>query len=107
LYPVQGSVNGLTANFIVDTGATNTTLSAELASRLGIHSCVANSVVSTANGIANHCRVIVSSLIFAGFNFRDILVSVSPIMQGPSLIGNDILSIFKIEQEQGLMVLSR
>lgn len=107
VYAVGGSVNNQPTEFLIDTGATNTTLSGELAYRLGLHTCQIVSQVSTANGITGNCRVTVSTLSFAGFNYYNITVNVSPNMKGASLIGNDITSMLKIAQNNGFMSISR
>jgi clan AA aspartic protease (TIGR02281 family) len=107
IYSLPGSVNGKSLTFAVDTGASATTICGDDAARLGIHSCVATGVASTANGLAAHCRITVSSLSFAGFNFFNVAVNVAPAMKGMNLIGNDLLSKFKIEQQGGVMILSK
>ncbi|MGB7596392.1 MAG: retropepsin-like aspartic protease [Gallionella sp.] len=107
LYAVGGSVNNQPTEFLIDTGATNTTLSGELAYRLGLRTCQIVGQVNTANGITGNCRVTVSILSFAGFNYSNITVNVSPNMKGASLIGNDITSTLKIAQNNGFMSISR
>ena len=107
IYSLHGSINGKSLTFAVDTGASATTICGEDAARLGIHSCVATDVASTANGLAAHCRITVSSLSFAGFNFFNVTVNVAPAMKGMNLIGNDLLSKFRIEQQGGVMILSK
>jgi aspartyl protease family protein len=107
IYSLPGSVNGNSVTFAVDTGASVTTISGDDAFRLGIRSCVATDVTSTANGLAANCRFTVSSLSFAGFNFSKVTVNVAPAMKGMNLIGSDLLSKFKIEQQGGVMILSK
>lgn len=107
LFWAKGSVNGLPANFIVDTGATNTTLSGDLAYRLGMRNCVPAGMVSTANGTTSFCRVTVSRLSVAGFNFSNVSVVVNPTMRGEPLFGNDLLNQFTIQQQGDLLTLSR
>lgn len=107
LYSLPGSVNGNSLTFAVDTGASATTISGDDAYRLGIRSCVAAAVTRTANGLAANCRIIVSSISFAGFNFSNVTVNVAPAMKGINLIGSDLLSNFKIEQQGGVMILSK
>jgi clan AA aspartic protease (TIGR02281 family) len=107
LFTLPGSVNGNSVTFAVDTGASATTISGDDAYRLGIHSCEATAVIRTANGLAGNCRIKVSSVSFAGFNFSNVTVNVAPAMKGINLIGSDLLSNFKIEQQSGVMILSR
>jgi aspartyl protease family protein len=107
LYSLPGSVNGNSVTFAVDTGASSTTISGDDAYRLGIHSCAATAVTRTANGLAANCRIKVSSVSFAGFNFSNVTVNIAPAMKGINLIGSDLLSNFKIEQQGGVMILSK
>ena len=107
VYSLPGSINGRSVNFIVDTGASFTTISGDFARTLGINDCVQVGVTHTANGDAPMCRVKVTSLSFGGFNYSDISISLNPTMQGVALLGNDLLSGFKVNQQAGVMVLSK
>jgi aspartyl protease family protein len=107
IYTLPGSVNGNSLTFAVDTGASATTISGDDAYRIGMRSCVADAVVSTSNGLTTNCRLTVSSLSFAGFNFSNVTVNVAPAMKGMNLIGSDLLSKFKIEQQGNVMILSK
>jgi aspartyl protease family protein len=107
IYSLPGSINGRSVNFIVDTGASFTTISGDFAKTLGINNCIQVGVTHTANGDAPMCRVNISSLSFGGFNYSNISVSLSPNMQGIALIGNDLLSRLKVNQQAGVMVISK
>lgn len=107
VYSVIGSVNSQPTEFLIDTGASNTTITGELAYRLGVHTCQTVGQINTANGSAGVCRVTVSNLSFAGFNYSNIDVSVSPNMKGASLIGNDLTSKLRMTQNNGVMTISR
>lgn len=107
IYSLPGSINGRSVNFIVDTGASFTTISGDFARSLGINNCVQVGVTHTANGDAPMCRVKVDSLSFGGFNYSDLSISLNPTMQGAILLGNDLLSGFKVNQQAGVMVLSK
>ncbi len=106
-FSMPGSINGQGTIFTVDTGATFTTISGDFASKLGIHSCAAVGITHTANGDAPMCRVTVSSMSAGGFNFSNITISLNPTMQGGALLGNDLLSGFKVNQQANVMVLSK
>lgn len=106
-FSMPGSINGLSANFTVDTGASATVISGDIASKLGIHSCMPVGVSHTANGDAPTCRVKVTSMNVGGFNYSNISVFLNPTMQGGALLGNDLLSGFKIDQHADVMVLSK
>lgn len=107
VFRAAGAVNNTPVNFIVDTGATNTTLSFDAAQKIGIRDCTPAGIAKTGNGSAIFCRVAVSRLTFAGFDFVNVSISVQPAMQGESLLGNDLLKQFTIRQEGNLMTLSR
>jgi predicted aspartyl protease len=61
----------------------------------------------TAGGTVPTCSLMVSSLSFGGFIFSNVQVILSPSMQGDVLLGQDLLFGFKIEQHNGVMVLSK
>lgn len=107
IYSLPGSINGRSVNFIVDTGASFTTISGDFARQLGINKCLQVGVTHTANGDAPMCRVTVSSLSFGGFNYSNLTISLNPTMQGVALLGNDLLSGFKVNQQSGVMILSK
>jgi aspartyl protease family protein len=106
-FSMPGSVNGQRTTFTVDTGATFTTISGDFAYKLGIHNCTPVGVSHTANGDTPTCRVTVSSLSVGGFDFSNITIYLNPTMQGGALLGNDLLSGFKVNQQANVMVISR
>jgi clan AA aspartic protease (TIGR02281 family) len=108
VYNVQGALNGLPVSFLLDTGASLTSVSGDSAYALGIKTCDIAGYTSTANGQAPVCRAVISSLSFGGFTFSNLPVLVTPGMRGQSLIGNDLLSKFRIEHSAGgSLILSR
>jgi aspartyl protease family protein len=106
-FSLPGSINGRNTTFLVDTGANKTVISGDFANKLGIHTCVQNGVSKTAGGTVPTCGLTVSSLSFGGFNFSNVSVILSPSMQGDVLLGQDLLFGFKVEQHNGVMVLSK
>jgi aspartyl protease family protein len=106
-FSVPGAINGVSTRFTVDTGATFTTLSGDYAYKLGIHDCVPVGISRTANGDTATCRVTVATLSFGGFNYSNVTVYINPAMQGVTLLGNDLLSGFRIHHENNVMVLSK
>lgn len=54
-YAVDGTVNEIPLTFMVDTGASITTVTKEFAAQAGLRNCVPHQV-STANGIATACQ---------------------------------------------------
>lgn len=106
-FSLMGVVNGQPVNFMLDTGASFTTISGDLAYRLGVRSCVPAGVFKTGNGNSAYCRITLSRLSVAGFNFVNVSVAVSPAMSTDALFGNDLLSHFLVIQKNGVMTLSR
>lgn len=106
-FSMPGSINGQSTTFTVDTGANVTVISGDIASKLGIRGCVAVGVSHTANGDTPTCRVKVSSMNVGGFRYSNLSVYLNPTMQGGALLGNDLLSGFKIDQHADVMVLSK
>jgi len=107
VFKAAGSVNSQPVEFVIDTGASVTTLSGDIASRLGLTNCVDMGVAHTANGQTTICRVTLSRLTVAGFNFANIQVAVSPNMRGAGLLGNDLLKQFNVNLQGNLLTLSR
>ena len=107
VYFLPGTINGMSVKFVVDTGASMTSISGDFARQLGISTCEKAGVTHTANGDTPSCIVKVASLSFGGFNYSDLNVSLNPNMQGVALLGNDLLSGFKVSQQGGVMVLSK
>lgn len=107
VFKAAGSVNDQPVDFIVDTGASVTTLSGDIANRLGLRDCVAAGFANTANGQTVICRVTLAKLSVAGFNFANIQVAVSPNMKGVGLLGNDLLKQFNVSLQGDLLTLSK
>jgi clan AA aspartic protease (TIGR02281 family) len=107
IFHTEGSVNGMAVSFILDTGATLTTLSGDIAYRLGLKTCIPVGVVNTANGKSLFCQVVVNKLTIANFQFVNVTIAVNPQMRGEALFGNDLLKQFTINQQGNQLTLSR
>ena len=107
VYNLAGNINGFPVDFILDTGAAKTTISGTTAYQMGIRSCQITNSISTANGLAGNCSMVVSKLMLGDFNFTNVTVNIAPSMQGNSLIGNDLLAELKVQQHNGEMILSK
>lgn len=103
-YMVAGAVNGVPVRFMVDTGASVTSIPQELARKARITACVPRTF-STAAGVSPGCVGRASTLTFAGLRLTDAQVAVMPLMQGPALLGMDVLSRLQIEQRGSVMKL--
>lgn len=105
-YRAPGTVNGFAVSFVVDTGASNTTISKRVAEASGIHGCIATGYTSTANGVVSKCVVTVPEITFGNFHIKNLTVSVLPNLNIDGLLGMDVLHRMKIHQEDGVMYIS-
>jgi clan AA aspartic protease (TIGR02281 family) len=106
-YRTTGTVNGSPVNFVVDTGASGTVISQRVAEAAGIRSCSTVGYAATANGVVTRCTTTVSELTFGAFRVRNLVVAVMPNMPVDALLGMDVLGRLKIQQEDGVLSLSR
>jgi aspartyl protease family protein len=88
---VEGKVNGQGARFLVDSGATITTVSASLAQAAGLEAGMRGSVVSTANGTVFMPRVTASLVEIGPIKRTDTSVNINP-NDGVNVLGMDFLS---------------
>lgn len=88
---VDGKVNGKDARFLVDSGATTTTISASLAEAAGLEAGMRGNVVSTANGTVFMPRVTASLVEIGPIRRADKTVNINP-GDGINVLGMDFLS---------------
>ena len=100
---IKGSVNGMPVSLIVDTGATQSTISGRLARQLGMNNCEKVAVAGTANGDADVCYFKAKSFSFGIWTFKDVNLAVLPNWNGEGLIGNNLLHFFRVEIENDVM----
>lgn len=104
-YHWPGQVNGQPVDFLVDTGATRSTLPGALAERLSLPR--GEPVQSqTAAGPADGWRATVDLQLQGGPQVQRLPVVVMPGMQSPPLLGMDVLGRLRLEQSDGRLVLS-
>jgi clan AA aspartic protease (TIGR02281 family) len=104
-YYAAGYVNGMPIVFMVDTGATLTSLSQEMAHKSGIYSCVARTF-NTANGSVQGCVAKAPKIQIGNFVLRDFEVAVMPNLPTDALLGMNILRMYRLEQQSGVMRIS-
>lgn len=104
----EGRVNGKPVVFMLDTGATSVSLGAPQAERLGIDFRNGPQVsLQTANGVATGWRVRLASVQVGDVVLHDIDAIVTPASMSFVLLGNSVLSRFRMQREGAQMVLER
>ena len=104
-YFSSGTINDTPVVFLIDTGATNVSISSVLATRVVIRNCQPHQVM-TANGSVNACMAIVPEITFGAFQLTNVEVTVMPNMSDEALLGMNVLRNFRIEQIDDVMRIS-
>lgn len=105
-YAVNGSISSTPLRFMLDTGATVTSVSNDFALRARIPSC-RPTTANTANGVTNACMARVPEITFGNFRVTDVDVMILPRLAGnEALLGMNVLRHFSIEQRGGVMRIS-
>ena len=103
-YHITGTINDAPITFLIDTGASLTSLSPETAKRAGIVDCK-QSTFKTANGTVTGCIAPVAQLTLGNYQMQNINVAVMPNMQ-VDLLGMNVLNHFDMTQANDTMRLS-
>ena len=106
---LRGAINGEPANFLVDTGATLTAVSAETAQRVGLESGLADMpvIMQTANGSVRAERATVDELRFGNVAARGLDVVIAPGLGPTNVIGMNLLSrlqSWRVENNELILV---
>jgi aspartyl protease family protein len=104
-YYMQGSVSGRPVDFLVDTGASFTTLKQDVAQAGGIQNCQATQS-KTANGIVDVCIGIIPEIRIGAYIVRNAVVVANPKTEA-NLLGMNVLGQFQIRTENDVMTLTR
>jgi aspartyl protease family protein len=108
-YWVEGMVNGMSARFLIDSGATITALSENTARATGLNIDMNAPAIplNTANGKIDARRASISTLTVGPLRANDVEVVVSPALGDVNVIGMNMLSRLKSwSVENGEMVLT-
>ena len=106
-FMANGTINGRSIQFMVDTGATSVALGISDAQRLGIDYQKGQPVrMNTANGVAQGWRVKLNSVRIGDVEVFDVDGVVGPNMPF-ALLGNSFLSRFSMNRSSDVMVLER
>jgi aspartyl protease family protein len=99
-YHWPGHVNGRAVDFLVDTGATGTAVSAALARELRLESRGAVQS-NTAGGLASGQLVVADVVLQGGVSARSLRVFALPDLGEHPLLGMDVLSRLRWQQAEG------
>lgn len=102
---VPGTVSGMPVTFMLDTGASVTSITAEIARQAGVHNCK-EIQVQTANGTASGCLALVPQMTLGNFTLKNITVAVMPNME-TNLLGANVLRNFRVGQDGDLLLIGR
>jgi clan AA aspartic protease (TIGR02281 family) len=103
-YFLEGEVNGTALTFVIDTGASVVSLPSSVARNAEID-CKKQVTMSTANGLANACTVVIPKLKMGSFLIEDVTAVIMPNLSEP-LLGMNVLQQFNIVQDHGQMRIS-
>lgn len=98
-YVVTGAINGVEAEFLLDTGATDVVISQDLAERAGL-SAGARQLAQTANGRIEVRATQVNRLELGGIELSEVQASINPAMGGNRvLLGMSALGQIEFSQQ--------
>lgn len=104
-YHAPLTINGVTVEGMIDTGASSIAMSQETARKLGIDSTAGKQgTARTANGIIETTNVIVPSVTVSGITLHDVRVSIG--ITGDPLIGMSFLSRLQLRMGSGALSIS-
>jgi aspartyl protease family protein len=107
-FMTQGAINGRAVTFMVDTGATNVSMSAADAQRIGLDFTKGTPVrMNTANGLAQGYRVRLNSVRVGDVEVYDVEAIVSQEPMPFILLGNSFISRFSMRRDADQMVLEK
>ncbi len=100
---LPGSIDNVPVTFMVDTGATVTSISNTTARQVGIRNCK-EMEFQTANGVTAGCIAFVPRMMLGNFVLQNITVAVMPNMDF-NLLGANVLRNFQISQNDSSMLI--
>ena len=107
-YMTQGTINGRTVTFMLDTGATSVALSAADAQRIGLDYSKGQPIqMSTANGVARGYKLRLQSVRVGDVEVYDIDAVVSQEPMPFVLLGNSFINRFSMRRDADQMVLEK
>jgi clan AA aspartic protease (TIGR02281 family) len=102
---LPGTIDNIPVTFMVDTGASVTSISSDIARQADIHNCK-EVQFQTANGEATGCIALVSRMTLGNFVLENITVAVMPNLE-TNLLGTNVLRNFQVSQSDSHMLIGR
>jgi len=102
---LPGTIENIPVTFMVDTGASVTSINSDLARQAGIRNCK-EMQFETANGTATGCIALVPRMTLGNFVLENITVAVMPNMD-TNLLGANVLRNFQVSQNGSSMLIGR
>jgi len=102
---LPGTIDAIPVTFMVDTGASVTSISSELARQTGIRNCK-EVQFQTANGATTGCIALVPRMTLGNFVLENITVAVMPNLE-TNLLGANVLRNFQVSQNDNNMLIGR
>ena len=107
-FVTQGSINGTSVRFVVDTGATHVALSQTEAERIGLNFRKGQrGVGNTANGQVMMHRVTLDTVRIGDVQVYNVEAAVVPAQMEQVLLGNSFLTRFQMKRENDTMTLDK
>jgi aspartyl protease family protein len=104
-YVMSGSINGVSVDFILDTGATDVVIPASVADAAGLEQGYANQAM-TANGMVTIFSTRIASLELGAIELNDVRASINPSMHDSIvLLGMSALRQIEFSQRGSLLTL--
>lgn len=104
-YSVIGRVNSAQVQFMIDTGASITSIDQQTARQAGIGRCTQRQF-HTANGDVIGCVGVAQKLVFGNFTLNNVEVAIMPRLSSSALLGMNVLGRVRIEQRDSVMRIS-
>jgi aspartyl protease family protein len=105
-YTTEGTINGHSTSFLVDTGATSISIGQVEAEKLGLRYLYGKRVVTqTANGVVPAYMIELPSVRIGDIEVRDVEAIVIPGLMSHVLLGNSFLNRFQMRRDSEQMTL--
>ncbi len=104
-FHIDGAIQGAPIKFLIDTGASNVSISQELAARIGL-GCDVSTRFRTANGVVQGCTSRATELEFGPFRIGNAAIAILPNLTSEALLGMNALRQIRMEQEGDRLRLS-